>query len=147
MSETFIAHQRGGEMEEEVIKETFKVPHKRRERVEAILYSLLWALFWVFTRLVCRYRVSGREHVPTIGPLLIVANHLSWYDPMLFGVILPRRLWFFTKIEVFRWPVIGWLARHTGQIAVQRGMSDRAAIEQALEYLREGKVLVIFPEG
>jgi len=62
-----------------------------------MLYSILRAFFWVFTHLVCRYRVSGREYVPMKGPLLIVANHLSWYDPFLMGVILPRRVWFFTK--------------------------------------------------
>ena len=136
-------------MKTEII-ETIEKPQKLQKHNEifgAILYGLLCILFWGFTHLICRYRVCGRKHVPTNGPLLIVANHLSWYDPMLFSVILPRRLWFFTKIEVFRWPVIGWLARHTGQIPVHRGEGDRAAIEEALKYLRAGKALVIFPEG
>ena len=74
-------------------------------KLGSILYWLLRALTWVLTHLVCRYRVSGREHVPSSGPLLIVANHLSWYDPFLLGVVLPRRIWFFTKVEIFSWPV------------------------------------------
>ena len=113
----------------------------------AILYWLLRALAWALTHLVCRYRVSGREHVPASGPLLIVANHLSWYDPFLLGVVLPRRTWFFTKVEIFSWPVAGWLCKMTGQIPVHRRMSDRTALEKALTYLREDKAIVFFPEG
>jgi 1-acyl-sn-glycerol-3-phosphate acyltransferase len=113
----------------------------------AFAYSLLRALFWLVAHLACRYSVRGREHVPKTGPILIVVNHLSWFDPMLLGVILSRRVWFFMKAEMFDWPVIGWLSRVTGQIPVNRGASDRAALEQALSYLKEGRAIVIFPEG
>jgi 1-acyl-sn-glycerol-3-phosphate acyltransferase len=112
-----------------------------------MLYSILRGAFWVFTHLVCRYRVSGRKHVPLNGPLLIVANHLSWYDPILLGVVLPRRVWFFSKAEIFRWPLVGLVCKSTGQIPVNRGGSDRSALETGMTYLREGKALMIFPEG
>jgi 1-acyl-sn-glycerol-3-phosphate acyltransferase len=65
----------------------------------------------------------------------------------LIGVVLQRRDWFFTKIEIFHWPIVGLLCRLTGQIPVNRGARDRETLDKGLAYLREGKALVVFPEG
>lgn len=112
-----------------------------------MLYPIIKVLLWLIAHIFGRFRVSGRQHIPRTGPVLIVANHLIWYDPILLGIIFPRRLWFMAKIEIFRVPVVGFFARLTGQIAVHRGESDRAALEKALIYLRDGKAVTIFPEG
>ena len=121
---------------------------KRGDRwIDALLYRMSRGFLWLVAHLVSRYMVRGREYVPEKGAVLIVSNHLSWFDPLLLGVIVRRRVWFFTKVEMFNWPLVGWLCRITGQIAVRRGASDRVALEQALAYLRDGRALVIFPEG
>lgn len=112
-----------------------------------IMYNTLRPVARLLTFLVCRLSVRGSEHVPVNGPLLLVSNHLSWFDPILVAGVLPRRTWFFAKKEIFLWPIVGWLVRRTGQIPVHRGESDRAALEQALVYLQEQRVLLFFPEG
>ena len=123
---------------------------KKTDLVGRVLYTIVWLLSWVFMHAVCRYRVEGRERLRNIAAsqsVLIVSNHLSWYDPLLLGLVFPRRVWFFTKVEAFRWPIVGWLIRGTEQIAVHRGEGDRTALERAVSYLRENKALVVFPEG
>lgn len=112
-----------------------------------VVYWLGWAIFRAVAHLLWRYRVSGRWKVPRTGPLLIVSNHPSWYDPLSVGGVMPRRIWFLAKRELFKWPILGGLCRLTGQIPVRRGASDRAALEKALAYLKQGRVVMIFPEG
>jgi len=96
---------------------------------------------WAF-----RVRVSGRSRVPARGPVVVVANHSSMVDgPILFGV-LPRRVVFLIKQEMFRGPA-GWGLRRIGQLAVRRGAPDRAPLVAAQGVLRAGGVVGVFPEG
>lgn len=115
--------------------------------VGEIIYNLLRPVAQLLIFLVCRLSVYGAEHIPETGPLLLVSNHLSWFDPILVACLSPRRTWFFAKQEIFSWPMVGWLVRRTGQIPVHRGESDRMALERALTYIQEHRALLIFPEG
>src|SRR2546421_10087883 len=103
-----------------------------------IFYTLLRPLAWLLTHLVCRYRVSGREYVPLSGPLLVAANHLSWYDPIILALVLPRRGWFFAQMGGVSWAIVGWLFRLTGQVSRPPGGGECAATEESLAYLHEG---------
>ena len=93
-------------------------------------------------------RVVGREHIPRAGPLLIVANHLSYLEPPLITAVVPRRITFLARHELFE---IGWLApvlQLLGALPIKRGGArDLDAIRAALDLLRQGEAVAIFPEG
>ncbi|MCS7173864.1 MAG: 1-acyl-sn-glycerol-3-phosphate acyltransferase [Armatimonadetes bacterium] len=104
-----------------------------------LLRAVLGSLF--------RMRVTGREHEPLTGPLLVVANHWSALDPPVLGCALRRPVHFMAKEELFRIPLLRTWMGAVGTFPVRRGEPDRAAIRTALELIRRGEVVAIFPEG
>ena len=111
------------------------------------LYRLCKALLRVLFRIFNRWEVRGREHVPTSGGVLLLANHTSYADPPIVGTACPRPVHFMAKAVLFRIPVLAGLIRRTHAFPVRRDAADRAALRRAVRLLREGKVLLIFPEG
>src|SRR5713226_2848984 len=110
-------------------------------------YWIMRALFTVFFRVLGAWEVRGQENVPRQGAVLIAPNHLSFLDPPLIGCALRRPGWFMAKAELFNIPGFAWLIRGMHAYPVRRGVVDRAALKRTLEYLREGQVVCVFPEG
>jgi 1-acyl-sn-glycerol-3-phosphate acyltransferase len=93
-----------------------------------------------------RPRVLGARRVPASGPVIFAVNHSHIIDgPMLMGTS-PRPVHFLIKQEAFKGP-LGPFLRGIGQIPVDRGSTDRAAVLGALGVLERGGVMGIFPEG
>src|SRR5712692_4334720 len=110
-------------------------------------YWIMRALFTVFFRVLGAWEVRGQENVPRQGAVLIAPNHLSFLDPPLIGCALRRPGWFMAKAELFNIPGFAWLIRGMHAYPVRRGVVDRAALKRTLEYLKEGELVCVFPEG
>ena len=113
----------------------------------APLYAVGKCLFAVLFRLYNRWEVSGRRHMPAAGGALLIANHTSYADPPVVGTACPRPVNFMAKAELFTIPVLGAVISRTRAFPMRRGSGDRAALRRAVRLLREGNVLLIFPEG
>lgn len=101
--------------------------------------------FLVYCR---KFEVVGREHVPSEGGLIVASNHLNNADPPALALALqPRYPTYMAKQEMFGWPILGPAFRAFGAFPVRRFEADLAALRTASELVREGRMLIMFPEG
>ncbi|MYA38840.1 MAG: 1-acyl-sn-glycerol-3-phosphate acyltransferase [Acidimicrobiia bacterium] len=94
--------------------------------------------------------VSGLENIEEGTPYIVVANHRSNIDIMVLTAALPIPIRFLSKVEVFKFPLLGSAMRSVGMIALDREMGRRELafiIRNARSLAAEGKSLVVFPEG
>jgi 1-acyl-sn-glycerol-3-phosphate acyltransferase len=95
-----------------------------------------------------RFRVVGKEGLPTSGGVILAANHVSFADPLFIGVaMVERQLHFLAKEELFRSALFGALIRDLRAFPVRRGQVNYSAIKRCLRLLEAGEVLLMFPEG
>lgn len=93
-----------------------------------------------------RTRIQGLARVPGNGPVVFVANHTNFVDgAVLFG-LLTRRTSFLIKAEAVR-GALGWLLKHVGQYAINRTAPQRDLLIRAMEQLKAGGCIGVFPEG
>jgi 1-acyl-sn-glycerol-3-phosphate acyltransferase len=110
-------------------------------------YSLAKAVIGVVLRTATGWEVKGREHIPRSGGLVVASNHISFWDPPLIGAVLPREVHYLAKEELFSNPVLGSVIRSYNAIPIRRGMVDLSGMARAVETLRRGEALMMFPEG
>ena len=111
-------------------------------------FNLIFIVAMLISRLLHTVTVQGLEHLPSHGALLI-ANHASNWDPILLATALPRyyRLRVMGKEELFRNPIVAWAIRVGGAFPVNRGGADIQAVKTAMQSIKDGQNLLIFPEG
>ncbi len=110
-------------------------------------YRLGWLLATGVLKLLWGFRVTGREHIPENGPVVIASNHISNWDPLLVGLGCPREMFFMAKRELFENKAFAWLIRAYNAIPLDRGGGDRKALRTARRVLGNGGALLMFPEG
>ena len=112
-------------------------------------------VFWLFGRpvlglpsaLATRLRSYGTERIPRTGGLVVAINHFHWIDISCIGYVCKRNLYFLAKVEAHRVPALGAFIRCFGTISVRRGESDREAVRQMRDVVRDGNALGVFVEG
>ena len=111
------------------------------------IYLLAAVISWPLVKLGFRLKARGIEDLPA-GGFVLAANHTSNFDPWPLAIpLFPRRqLRFMGKSELFN-PILKPLLLGGGAFPVRRGQADVEAIEQAVELVREGEIVVMFPEG
>lgn len=94
-------------------------------------------------------KARGLENLPKEGGFVLCANHISALDPICISSRLPRErdLAFLAKKELFENKLLKMLVEALGAIPVDRGSADIAAIRSSMQALKDGKCLIIFPQG
>lgn len=114
-----------------------------------MLYKVVHFIFGIFFTIFYRWRIYGQEHIPKEGPFIICSNHLNWFDPVVVGCAVSRRLkvHFMAKQELFRSRFVAYFLQKGGAYPVNRQIADPKAIRHSFQLLSENKVLGLFPEG
>lgn len=114
----------------------------------SLVYQVAYRIVWPFFSLVHPIRVVGRENIPE-GGAVICPNHSALCDPVMacFAFTRHNQLHPMSKAEMRKVPVLGKLLEWGGVIFVNRGAADVHAIKSALHILKDGKKLLLFPEG
>ncbi len=93
------------------------------------------------------FRLEGSRRIPRTGPVLIIANHQSFFDPIAVGLVAPRRVRFLARKTLFHPPWFGWLIRSLGSVPVDQEGVAKEGLKEILHQLQQGNAVVVFPEG
>ncbi|MHA1890801.1 MAG: lysophospholipid acyltransferase family protein [Promethearchaeota archaeon] len=98
-------------------------------------------------KLYNKFEVNDEENVPKTGPIVFVANHRSHLDPIFVSAATYRKIHWMSKLENFKEPIMQSIFKMWSAFPVVRGSGDSKALQTALDYLKSGRCIGIFPEG
>ena len=112
---------------------------------------LHWLLFCtvlpIFFHLIFRGKITGRHHIPRRGPLIVAANHASYFDAPILAYAVDRPISFLAKNTLFGLPLLGWLLKLTGSEPVHDHSLQPSLLRRATRKLMQGYVVALFPTG
>ena len=131
----------------DAVLEIVAAEEKLRKKKFNLFYRVCRAIINVFMRLTMRIKVTGKENIPRDGGIVLLSNHIGIRDVFLIGITYPRQLFFLSKKEWFKYPVMRSVMKAWGAISLDRAGKDVGALKNAVEVAKKGKTLAIFPQG
>jgi len=112
-----------------------------------MLYRVVRFLCFLYLKIFNHWLIKGKENIHEQGSAVLVANHVSLWDPVIFACSVDRTIHFMAKEELFKAPIIGKIFPVLCAFPIKRGQGDRNALRIAGKLLNSGEVLGLFPEG
>lgn len=110
------------------------------------IYWIGWRLFGAAFNTLFGLRIEGREHLVEEGAVLVASNHQSFLDPPLIGNLYKSEMHYLARKTLFRGPT-DWLYPQWNAIPVDQDRPDMASLKAIIRILKEGKRVLVFPEG
>ena len=113
------------------------------------LYTfIVWVLYFIVSKVLFFVKIEGRENIPKNRNCVLMGNHQCILDPLMLALCVPdREIHFMGKKELWNNKVLGWVFTKVHGFPVDRGNMDMGAIRTAMNVLKGGETLGIFPEG
>ena len=110
-----------------------------------------WFLVVIVVKAVFRWifklTSENTKALPSSGPAILLANHVTLLDPIWVGSLLRRHIYYAANEDIFRNPITGALARWTGAFPIRKAATDMSAVRKMIRHLRDGRVVALYPEG
>src|SRR5262249_38436934 len=117
------------------------------EWLKDIWYGIAWFTNFVVLSLFWSYRSQGWRKIPASGPVLIIANHQSFFDPVLCGTAARRRFFFLARKTLFRNRLFAALINSYDAVPIDQDGVGKEGIRGVLAQLAKGRAVVVYPEG
>lgn len=112
-----------------------------------MIRAIIVFLVRTFSLIVFRVKKIGKENVPKEGAYIMCANHQSNWDPPILVANTKRKMYVMAKQELFKNGFIKWIAKKCMVFPVKRGKMDLESMKFSLKVLKDGHILMLFPEG
>lgn len=131
------------------MSETTRKPAQEQKTTKpSLLYSIARPIVGLLLKTILPVKYHNAERLDIDPPYILIANHLSMFDPVLMAVVVRKhQIRFVGKKELCKNRLAAWLFKHLNMIPVDRHNSDMEAMRACMRVTREGGILGIFPEG
>lgn len=112
-----------------------------------IFRSFIKSIAGLICHILYRFDITGLDNIPKKGPYLLCSNHIHAFDSVVYGIHIKRMMYVMAKEELFNSKFKNWFMSKMGCFPVTRGAASEEAINKSIDFLNNGFLVFIFPEG